>query len=649
MLIALKRYWSVLYRGPLFLVGFTLMVICTDARSQSKVLMPLKVKKGSYVFLNDSLRYFGYDTLLYISNSLIPDKPEDLAQTRIFYDSLKVRAARSSFGKRLYDLAIVLPPEESSQDIHINVDNNYDRHLGKTIRRISFTRLEPFGTNINNPDTSTAKGFANILNKSRFTTRESTLKKYIFFKEGDKLNAYSLTESERILRKLKYIDDARIIAIPISDDIVDIHIVTRDVYSIGLDYEIRGIKSGTLQLFERSMFGLGHELVLAFPYDYYKDYYGFGYGVSYNIGNIKKSFIDARLEYSNSLGKEFYAIDINRPFVTATTKYGGGFEIRETFTGNDLDTLSERAPVKYNQIDTWFGRSFIIDSSNLTRLVLSARYIHNNVYERPEITPDSYYALQKYKLYLASISLVSQKYYKSNLLYNYGRTEDIPYGGKLDITYGREFNEFSRRDYYSIQASTAGLAGNFGYIYSSVKAGAFSNNYITEQGILDVKLNYISNLTSYGRYRLRHFANIRYTNGFYRFTDEYLRIDNKYGVRGFDNDSIKPDQRLILNLETVAFSPHYLYGFRFVWFGFSDIAIVSRDKNLGLKHSLVAEIGMGVRIRNDNLIFKTIQLRFSIFPFSPPYSEQSYFNVTGEKLLEPPDFDPVAPHVIRYR
>ena len=90
--------------------------------------------------------------------------------------------------------------------------------------------------------------------------------------------------------------------------------------------------------------------------------------------------IDTRLEYSNSLGKEFYSIDINRPFVTATTKYGGGFEIRETFTGNDLDTLSERAPVKYNLIDAWFGRSFMIDSANLTRLVLSARYIHNNVY-----------------------------------------------------------------------------------------------------------------------------------------------------------------------------------------------------------------------------------------------------------------------------
>jgi len=142
---------------------------------------------------------------------------------------------------------------------------------------------------------------------------------------------------------------------------------------------------------------------------------------------------------------------------------------------------------------------------------------------------------------------------------------------------------------------------------------------------------------------------LRYTNGIHRFHDEYLRIDNKYGIRGYDNDSIRPVQRIILSLETVAFSPNYLYGFRFAWFGFSDIAVVSRDKYPGLNNSVVTEIGMGVRIRNDNLIFKTIQFRFSFFPFTPPYSKLRYFDLTGEKLLKPPDFDPVAPAIIPYR
>ena len=456
-------------------------------------------------------------------------------------------------------------------------------------------------------------------------------------------------ESERILRRLKYIDDARLLVIPISEDEIDIHIITRDVYSLGLYYELNGLKSGNIQVFERSMFGLGHDVTISMPYNYYRDYYGFGYGISYNVSNIGKSYINAGLEYSNALGQEFYKASIERPFITATSKYAGGFSIRETFTTDDLDTLEVREPVEYNLFDTWIGRSFLIDSSNMTRLVISARYINNNVYRRPEITSSSFYSLQKYKLYLVSLSLISQRFYKTNLLYNFGRTEDLPYGGKLDIIYGKEFNEFNKRNYFALRASTAGLAEKVGYFYGSVDVGAFSNDFVTEQGIFDFRLNYISNLISKGRYRLRSFVNLRYTGGFYRFDDEYLKVNNTYGIRGFYNDSIRPRQRLLFSHETVGFSPHYLYGFRFVFFGFTDLALISKDNKFNLDTDLIAELGLGVRIRNDNLILKTIQLRFSFFPFSPPYSSLNNFDITGEKQLEPPGFDPVEPSIIKYR
>jgi hypothetical protein len=633
----------------LILVVLLLSVIYQVTGAQEAPKVPMRVKKGSYVYLNDSLRIFNHDTLIFVSNSMIPDDPESISRTRVFYDSLKVKASRSGLGRRLYDIAIVLPPDQSNQDIRTSINTDYERYNGKTIRKISFARLEPFGTNINYPDTSLAKGFSKVLNKTHTVTKEHILRSYIFLKEGEKYNSFLASESERILRKLKFIDDARLLVIPISEDEIDIHIITRDVYSLGLYYEIKGLKSGDIQLFERSMFGLGHDLTISLPYNYYRDYYGLGYGISYKVSNVARSYINAELEYSNALGQEFYKASIDRPFITATSKYAGGFSIRETFTSEDLDTLEVREPVEYNFLDTWVGRSFLIDSSNMTRLVIAARYINNNVYTRPEITSSSYYALQRYKLYLTSVSLVSQKFYKSNLLYNFGRTEDLPYGGKLDIVYGKEFNEFSKRNYFALSASTAVLTEKAGYFYGSVDVGAFSNEFITEQGIFDFKLNHISNLTSKGRYRFRTFLNLRYTSGFYRFDDEYLKVNNSFGVRGFYNDSIRPKQRFILNLETVAFSPHYLYGFRFVFFAFSDLALISKDNTFSPSNDLIAELGIGVRLRNDNLILKTIQLRFSIFPFSPPYSSLNNFDITGEKQLEPPGFDPVEPSIIRYR
>jgi hypothetical protein len=63
----------------------------------------------------------------------------------------------------------------------------------------------------------------------------------------------------------------------------------------------------------------------------------------------------------------------------------------------------------------------------------------------------------------------------------------------------------------------------------------------------------------------------------------------------------------------------------------------------------ISEIGLGIRIRNDNLIFNTFQIRIAYFPTPPEYSSMDYFNIMGERLLKPPDFSPEAPLIYPYR
>ena len=43
-----------------------------------------------------------------------------------------------------------------------------------------------------------------------------------------------MNDNERILRQLPYIQDARIIIVPVEDKMADIYIVTKDVYSLRL-------------------------------------------------------------------------------------------------------------------------------------------------------------------------------------------------------------------------------------------------------------------------------------------------------------------------------------------------------------------------------------------------------------------------------
>ncbi len=89
----------------------------------------------------------------------------------------------------------------------------------------------------------------------------------------------------------------------------------------------------------------------------------------------------------------------------------------------------------------------------MSRIIIGVRYTNNNVFDHPVILPESYYNLQRYKIFLASAALSVQKYTKTNLIYSYGRTEDIPYGSMLKFTTGREFNEFKQRTYLGGEVS----------------------------------------------------------------------------------------------------------------------------------------------------------------------------------------------------
>jgi len=636
------------FRQISLLLGILMPLITAHSYSQKNTfLKPIRVAKGSYVSINDSLVYFKNDTVIYISDSYMPQDTSLYSQTIVFYDSLKAKAERKNITKILYDIVVVPPARVSTSRMNEKNINNYTENRGKIIRHIFFRRLNAFGTTINDPEASLQNEPNYFLNKTHIKTRENVLKNYLIIEENDSLVPHEIAESERLLRQLPFVYDARIVVIPVSNMEVDIMVITKDVYSLGLTSDISGFKAGKVSIFDKNLLGLGHELLLEIPYNYRK-YNSIGFVASYTLKNISRTMIDVKLHYRDAFNRRIAGIDISRKFLTPYTKYAGGITVNETYILEDLDSLIIPQPVEYNNYDMWFGRSYLLDD-NLTRFVISARYINNNVWNRPEITSDSYYEYQKYRIYLGSLSLVSQRYYKSNLIYNFGRNEDIPYGGILELTYGKEYSEFDDRDYISVKSAFGNFIPNLGYLYGRGIVSTFLRENNTGQGLLQLHLKYISDLYDLKSYKLRLFGDLDYTMGFYRYQDEYLDIGEENGIRGFKNDSLFPDKRLYLNLEAVAFSKAFIYGFRFALFGFADIVLFARDKMFYEYDNMVAGFGIGFRIRNENLIFNTFQVRFGLYPGAPPHSILEYVDIDGEKLLNPPGFDPVAPGVVKFR
>jgi hypothetical protein len=160
------------------------------------------------------------------------------------------------------------------------------------------------------------------------------------------------------------------------------------------------------------------------------------------------------------------------------------------YTSEDLDTLKIPAPLKYNLQDYWLSRSFLINKESVTRFIIGARYTNNNVFNHPLILPESFYNLQKYRIFLGSAALSIQKYTKTKLLYSYGRTEDIPYGALFKITTGREFNEFKQRIYLGGEVSFGKSSRALGYFYTYAGLSTFFNkNQMEQEDLADIQMN----------------------------------------------------------------------------------------------------------------------------------------------------------------
>jgi hypothetical protein len=622
---------------PLVLLALASFYISGFSQNISEPDTIIRIPKGALLHALDGGYFFMPDTLqLTLPNTLIPPKHNNRDKNLIFYDSLKVKASKRSLTKKLYDLVVVIPSPISTKQITAKSDEAYVGYSGKKI-----------GSSVNNPGVSHPNGAEKFLNNTHFNTNVRIIRKNLLFSEGDTISPLTLSDNERLLRQLSFINDARIIVVPVSDNEADIVVLTKDVYSLGGNFSYKGLKAGEISIFEKNIFGIGHEFGMELPYNSKKPDSP-GFGAYYIADNIAKSFINLQVDYLKGLGQETYGISLNRKLLSSSTKYAGGVTVRQMYTTVIVDSIL-RQPLKYNLQDYWLSRSFLINEESVTRIILGARYTNNNVFYHPEILPDSYHYLQRYKVILGSAALSFQKYYKTNLIYGYGRAEDVPVGSLVKLTVGHEINEFKTRSYGALEASVGKTISNLGYFYTSVGLGTYLNDTQTEQGIFSADLEYFSNLLPVGKNRIRNFATINYTRGFDRNLDERLFLNGRYGFSGFKNDSIVGTQRITISLESVLFSNMNMYNFKFAFFGFSDFSFLAAANEHLSRGTFLSEIGVGVRIRNDNLVFKTFQIRIGFYPNAPVYSTTQNVIFSGEQLLQPHNFDPGPPSVITYR
>ena len=578
-----------------------------------------------------SLNLNGMDIAMHNSDSTAKDSIRKSPE--LFYDSLEVKANRHRLTKWLYDNMITIKNDSatkitfSNDSIRNDAEPSYEYYksfANKTIGKIDIISLDVFGPDFDDTSKITNIWIEKVANKMHSKSNLNVIRNNLWIDEGQEIDPDLLMDNERLLRSLPYLKDVKFIIKPWVDDenIVDILILTKDVFSFGLSGSIGNINKGDVGIADKNIFGIGHEIGLTlFGHTDNKPHLGLE--AYYAINNFKGNFTNLSAGYTDNYIRQEIFVSVDRDFLRPQTKSAGGFTALRSFRTNILkmNEIISTDSLNYIFLDGWYGRRLnlgINSKDSRFQVTLSGRVRYTSFYDRPPADANNKQFFANSTFYLGSLSFSSRSYVRDYRVYSYGITEDIPKGYLHEFVFGYDHNEFGDRWYSHLFLSTGNLLKHKPYyFYTSLGLGSFWRKSGIEQGMFDAKIDFISPLFNMWNVQARQFIKLNYTFGINRFEGENLLLRNSIGIRGFGSSIPNGKQRLTLNVENVFFQKKEFLKFQSAIFSFLDIGIVGPDNQSIFNQNYYAGMGIGLRIRNENLIFKTIQLRLAYYPNHP--------------------------------
>lgn len=525
------------------------------------------------------------------------------------------------------------------------LDRQYDRHRYKIVRRVELRRLDPFGYSIENLGRVPTRFWEKAGNGIHVRTHNGVIRRVLLFRNGEQLDPQALAESERLLRATPFIGDARILVNEASttDDSVDVIVITRDVFSLGVSAAAApGSSVVDAGVSDDNFLGLGHQVNVD---------YGQGYDrpdpqrlrATYAVANLGPRFVTGQARFRSEYGLRTAGLSLERGFVTPATRWAGAarFDWYDERVGYQYVASAKDPPLLphavYGVQDYWLGRAYALRSydlarTNRARFITAGRVISTTFAQRP--TEGA--AGTNHTLLLSAVGLSFRRYYKDRYFFGFGRTEDIPAGNLFTLTAGVERGGGQARPYYAAQFAFGHYRRTFGYLYGGAGLSSYRRGTRWQQALLTAEALYFSPLTYLGTWRFRNVLWLRTSLGFRRDSLELLSINKTEGLRGFSSGVLRGQRRLVFNYEADFFTPLSLLGFRVAPLLFCDVAWLAPTSHTSpLQSKPYAGIGLGLRLRNDYIAFRTIQLLLGYYPRLPP----------GEDLQQLRIYEAARPYV----
>ena len=589
------------------------------------------------------------------SFSQIKEQKKD--STEVIYEKLEGYSERSKTTKLFHWLIFKRDKKSANKNV-ASRKQDYGSFEGKIIRHIKVESHDPFGFSFTDSTQIANSWIEKTGNKLHLKSKEFAIKNLLIFKENKPLDSLKLIESKRLIRSQKFIRDVEINAKHIegSPDSVDVYITTLDYWSLVPEVAFSKSKM-KVQLNEQNYLGYGHQLKIGV-----KNRFSDGKlatNLLYTVPNIKNTYISTTVGHKNELDgfykKYFSAI---RPFYSPYTKWAAGIYLDEQFkeilprTSTNLNNEN----FKYQSQDVWAGYSIHLfkgqsERERTANIISAFRVLHLDFKEKPGIEYDSINFFSNETFNLGSIGISSRQFLEDRYIFRDGIIETVPIGDIYSITIGNQYKNRQNRLYVGAKVAH-GDYYNWGYLSAAFEYGSFLKKSKPQQTAFSFSANYFTNLISLGKkWKMRQFIKPQLIIGKNRLNSAADRISideideledfyhheerrkNSMGIPGFKS-GLLGTTKYVLSLRTQFYPPWEIIGFRFNPFLDFNAAMLGDEETRAINSKLYSSFGVGLIIRNDYLVFSSLQLSLSYYPNIPGQGN----NIFKTNVLNSKDF-----------
>lgn len=577
--------------------------------------------------------------------ALMEQEPSDsLAESRnrLFFDSLQTKAKRGKISKLLYDLLVTDGPQIGQVPTGAVVDQGkvFQPFRGHPISRIEIEQIPIFDT--------AGSWFERAGNSLHVMTRERVIRRDLMFEVGDTIDPQEVVRNMQLFSSRSYISEAVIRVLPdsLNPGSVVMRVLVQDKWTISVDGRWGGDGETMVSLFDDNIMGWGTRFNVETNFDRRDFSYG-GNVLQYKIPNIGGSFYEAEIRGGREFRESTLELSIGKSFIRPTDYELGASYIR------DKSVYDETKPdsiiySRIKQTSAWGGLSQLINPIH-SSIYLMAHFCRTRFEERPEVRFAYNPAYHERDELLASLGLYSEKFYTTNMIYGYGTREYIGTGYQAQVVGGYYWGEY-HNGYYLGAGLKGGTFFPWGYFYLGTQLGTYirpsDGAWFRSMGMVDLK--WFSNLLPAGRFHVRQLAKLNYTQGWNRHAgnNETINFNDDYGIRTLE-DVPGGINRCSLNTETVIFTPYQPWGFRVTLFGFADFGLLGKHDN-PFKNHFYSAIGVGVRIKNERLIFGAIQLQLGLAFGKEGLMSDRWYRLSSQRTLNEFRYRPTHPEPLTF-